>query len=175
MSQVIRGRMAAEVEGAFVIYINGFRLNKLRAFPRWLRAGLKIGKMFEELAEDPDSGFLGYQPALQGLRGGGSIQYWRSLEDLQRFAHDPNDMHVPAWKWVNENIRNGEVGFWAEIYLIEDGNYETFYRDMPPKGLGSLTKLVQMADHTRRLGMIPSHKTSDENEPYEGLELEDNE
>lgn len=174
MSQVIRGRMAAEIEGDFVIYINGFRLNKLRAFPRWFRAGRKIGVMFDELADDPDSGFLGYQPALQGLRGGGSIQYWRSLEDLQRFAHDPNDMHVPAWKWVNENIRNGEVGFWAEIYLIKDGNYETFYRDMPPKGLGSLTKLVQMADHTRRLGMIPSHKISDENEPYEGVELEDN-
>ncbi|AUV84496.1 DUF4188 domain-containing protein (plasmid) [Salinigranum rubrum] len=145
--------MAAEIDGDFVIYINGFRLNKLRAVHKWIRAGRKIGVMFEELAADPDSGFLGYQPALQGLRGGGSIQYWRSLEDLQRFAQDPNDMHVPAWKWVNENLQNGEVGFWAEIYLIENGNYETFYRDMPPKGLGSLTELVPMAEHTRRFGM----------------------
>ncbi len=102
--------MAAEIEGDFANYINGFRLNKLRAFPKWFIAGRKIAKMFEALAEDSDSGFLGYQPAIQGLRGGGSIQYWRSLEDLQRFAHDPDDMHVPAWKWVNENLAKGEVG-----------------------------------------------------------------
>ncbi|MDX1747721.1 MAG: DUF4188 domain-containing protein, partial [Halobacteriales archaeon] len=68
MSEVIRGRMAAEMDGDFVIYINGFRLNKLRAVHKWFRAGRKIAAMFEELAADPDSGFLGYQPALQGLR-----------------------------------------------------------------------------------------------------------
>jgi hypothetical protein len=140
--------MAAEIEGDFVLYIDGFRLDRLRAIHTWFRAGRKIAAMFEELADDPDSGFLGYQPALQGVRGGGSIQFWRSLEDLQLFAHEPNDMHVLAWKWVNENVRNGEVGFWAEIYLIEDGNYETFYREMPPKGLGSPTRLVPMADQT---------------------------
>lgn len=166
MSRVLEGRLAAEIEGDFVIYINGFRLNKLRAFLKWFTAGRKIAKMFEALAEDPDSGFLGYQPALQGLRGGGSIQYWRSLEALQRFAHDPDDMHVPAWKWVNENLANGEVGFWAEIYLIEDGNFETFYRDMPPKGLGSITELVPMTDHQRRLGMTESNATTDEDPPY---------
>lgn len=167
MAQVMSGRMAAEIDGDFVLYINGFRLNKLRAVLKWLRAGRKIASMFEELADDPDSGFLGYQPALQGLRGGGSIQYWRSLEDLQRFAQDPNDMHVPAWKWVNENLRNGEVGFWAEIYLIEEGNYETFYRDMPPKGLGSVSELVPMADHTRRLGMTPGRSVPDEEDQSE--------
>lgn len=162
MTQIHRGRMAAEIDGDFVIYINGFRLNNLRAALKYVRAGRKIGKMFERLAEDPDSGFLGYQPALQGLRGGGTIQYWRSLEALQRFAQDPDDMHVPAWKWVNENLRNGEVGFWAEIYLIEDGNYETFYRDMPPKGLGGLTELVPMAKHSRRLGMTSGRSTPDD-------------
>jgi hypothetical protein len=51
-------------------------------------------------------------------------------------------MHVPAWKWVNENLKNGEVGFRAEIYLIEDGNYDIFYRDTPLKGPGSLPELV---------------------------------
>lgn len=167
MSQILRGRMAAEIDGDFVIYINGFRLNKLRAVHKWFLAGRKIAAMFEEFADDPDSGFLGYQPALQGLRGGGSIQYWRSLEDLQRFAHDPNGMHVPTWKWVNENLRDGEVGFWAEIYLIEDGNYETFYRNMPPKGLGSLTELVPMADYTRRLGMTAGPSVPDEADQLE--------
>lgn len=145
--------MAAEVDRDFVIYSNGFRLNKLRAVRKWFRTGRKVAAMFEELEADPDSGFLGYQPALQGLRGGGSIQSWRSLEDRQRFAHDPDDMHVRAWTWVDENLQNGEVGFWAEIYPIEADNYETFYRDTPPKGLGRFTELVPMADHTRRLGM----------------------
>ena len=165
MSRVLEGRMAADVDGEFVLYINGFRLNKLRAVHKWFRAGRKIAAMFDELAADPESGFLGYQPALQGLRGGGSIQYWRSLDDLRRFAQDPNDMHVPAWTWVNENITNGEVGFWAEIYHIEAGNYETFYRDMPPKGLGGFTELVPMSHHTRRLGMTPGRAADTDEVP----------
>ncbi|MDX1746548.1 MAG: DUF4188 domain-containing protein, partial [Halobacteriales archaeon] len=85
--------MAAEMDGGFVIYINGMRLNKLRAIHKYLRAGLKAAKMFERLEADPDSGFLGYQPAFMGLRTGAAIQYWRSLDDIRRFAQDPDDLH----------------------------------------------------------------------------------
>jgi hypothetical protein len=68
-------RMAAEIDGEYVVYINGMRLNKLRGLPKYLRAGLKAGKMFKQLEADPDSGFLGYLPAYMGLRSGAAIQY----------------------------------------------------------------------------------------------------
>ncbi|WP_224336535.1 monooxygenase family protein [Haloprofundus halobius] len=112
MSSDIERRGTADVEGRLVVYINGMRLNKLRAIPQWVAAGRKRARMFERLEADPDSGFLGYQPAFMGLRTGAAIQYWRSLEDLQRFARDPNDLHVPAWNWYNEAVDDGGgVGF----------------------------------------------------------------
>lgn len=154
MVVINRERMAAEIDGEYVIYINGMRLNKLRALPKYLRAGLKAGKMFEQLEADPDSGFLGYIPAYMGLRCGAAIQYWRSLEDIKRFAQDPDGVHVPAWQWYNEEVgTNGELGFWAELYVVEDGTFETFYRNMPPIGLGEHGTLVRMEDHSRHLGL----------------------
>ncbi|MDX1745243.1 MAG: DUF4188 domain-containing protein [Halobacteriales archaeon] len=153
-------RMAAEMDGGFVIYINGMRLNKLRAIHTYVRAGLKLAKMFKRLEQDPDSGFLGYQPAFMGLRTGAAIQYWRSLDDIRRFAQDPDDLHVPAWTWYNQVVDSGGgVGFWAELYVIEDGQYETFFRNMPPIGLGSVGEFVPMAAHARRLGMTAEGST----------------
>lgn len=147
-------RMTAELDGGFVIYINGMRLNKLRAVHKYLLAGLKAAQMFKELEQDPDSGFLGYLPAYMSLRSGAAIQYWRSLEDIRRFAQDPDDLHVPAWKWYNETVgNNGELGFWAELYVIDEGNYETFYRNMYPVGLGEFGEFVPMSEHHRRLGL----------------------
>lgn len=105
-------RTTAEIDGDFVIYINGMRLNKLRAVHKWLLAGRKLAKMFDRLEADPDSGLLGYQPAFMGVRSGAVIRYWRSLEDIRRFARDPDDLHVPAWKWYEEAVGDsGEVGF----------------------------------------------------------------
>lgn len=147
-------RMTADVEGEIVIYINGMRLNKLRAIPKWIMAGRKLAKMFDRLEADPDSGFLGYQPAFMGLRSGAAIQYWRSLEDLNRFAHDADDLHVPAWKWYNEEVdAGGGVGFWAELYVVTGGNYETFYRNMHPIGLGAVGGLLPAEARDRRLNL----------------------
>jgi hypothetical protein len=146
-------RLAAEMDGEFVVYINGMRLNKLRAIHKYLIAGRKLAAMFDRLEADPDSGFLGYEPAIRGLRSDAAIQYWRSLEDLRTFAQNSDDLHMPAWKWVNESIRKGEIGFWAELYVIDDENYETFYRDVPPIGLGQIADLVPMEGHQRLLAL----------------------
>lgn len=154
MVPVIRERMAAEIDGEYVVYVNGIRLNELRALPRYLHASLEAGRMFRRLEADPDSGFLGYLPAYMGLRSGAAIQYWRSLEDIRRFAHDPDGPHVPAWRWYNEEGgTDGGLGFWAELYVVKDGSFETFYRNVPPTGLGEHGSLVPMADHRRRLGL----------------------
>lgn len=154
MVGINRERMAAEIDGEYVVYINGMRLNKLRALPKYLHAGLEAAKMFERLEADPDSGFLGYLPAFMGLRSGAAIQYWRSPDDIKRFARDPDDLHVPAWQWYNEAVgSNGELGFWAELYVVRDGSFETFYRNVPPIGLGEHGSLVPMAEHHRQLGL----------------------
>ncbi|WP_435194658.1 monooxygenase family protein [Natronomonas sp. EA1] len=152
MSSLSTGRHVADTDGDFVIYINGMRLNTLRALPRWIRASRETAKIFKRLEADPDSGFLGYHPAFMGLPKGAAIQYWRSLEDLRRFANDPGDLHVPAWLWYNETD-DGGLGFWAELYVIEAGNCETFYRSIEPTGPGEFFGVVEADERERRLGL----------------------
>jgi hypothetical protein len=146
-------RLAADLNDGVVVYINGMRLNRLRALPQYLAAGLKAGKMLRELEQDPESGFLGYQPALMGLRHGAAIQYWRSLEDLHRFARERDGSHVPAWQWYNQtgNAKGG-VGFWSETYVVDADHVETFFRNVDGVGIGEYVDLVPASDRPRRLG-----------------------
>jgi Domain of unknown function (DUF4188) len=163
--------MAAEMDDGFVIYINGMRLNKLRALPHWLLANWKVAKMFRELEADPDSGFLGYTPIFLGLRKGAAMQYWRSLEDLQRFATDPDGSHVPAWRWYNEKVDPDRgLGFWAQLYVIDADSFETFFRNVPSIGVGKFATMVPMREHERRLGLSPDgsmQKATSAEEPVE--------
>lgn len=167
MGSIAGGRNVADVEGDLVIYISGMRLNRLRSFPQWIAAGRKLAEMFDRLEGDPESGFLGYLPAFVGLRTGAAIQYWRSLADLRRFAHDREDLHVPAWTWYEQEVdAAGGVGFWAELYVVEDGSYETFYRNVHPIGLGTVGGLVPATARERRLDLSrdgdPPERTGDE-------------
>lgn len=147
-----KGRKAVELEDGMVIYINGIRLNRLRGLPQYLMANWKVAKMFKRLAADPDSGFLGYELALMGPRHGAAIQYWRSLDDLRRFASDREDMHVPAWQWFNR-VDDGSIGFWSELYVIGLEDYETFFRNVEGVGLSRFGDLVPMDEHERRFGL----------------------
>lgn len=114
-----------------MIYIDGTRLNGLRAVHKWFVAGRKLVKTSERLESDPDSGFLGHQPAFTGLGTGVAVQYWRSLADLKRLASDRDDRHVPAWRWYNE----------------------TLFRSVHPIGPGAVAELVPTSDHRRRPGL----------------------
>ena len=68
--------------------------------------------------------------------------------------------------WYNQAVDSGGgVGFWAELYVIEDGNYETFFRNMPPIGLGTVADLVPFSDHRRRLGLSEQGNPASEDGP----------
>ncbi len=71
------------------------------------------------------------------------MQYWRSFEQLKIYAHDRNKDHFPAWAALNQRVgSNGDVGIWHETYCVKANQYETIYNNMPPYGLGAVTKLV---------------------------------
>lgn len=117
-------------------------------------------RLDQRLEASPDSGFLGYTPIFLGLRKGAAMQYWRSLEDLQRFATDPNGSHVPVWKWYNEEVDSDEgLGFWAELYIIDDDSFKTFFRNVPPTGVGKFARMIPMREHERRFGLSPDGST----------------
>jgi hypothetical protein len=140
VAKIIDFRMTAEMEGEFVVFLIGMRINKPWKVHRWLPVFLAMPKMVKELEAHPESGFLGYN------RPGGVflVQYWRSYEHLEAYARAKDKKHWPAWLDFNRRLgrSRGDVGIWHETYIIKPGQYETIYSGMPPVGLGKVGRLV---------------------------------
>ena len=85
---VINGRYTARTDEPFVVFIIGMRINNLFAVRRWLPTVRAMGPMLRELYRHPEKGFLGAEFFLY-WRGPAIVQYWRSFEDLERFARNP--------------------------------------------------------------------------------------
>jgi hypothetical protein len=139
MAKEIGSRMSAVMEGEFVVFLIGMRINKPWKLHKWLPVFLAMPKMLKELEARPDSGFLGHN----GL-GRVIVQYWRSFEHLEAYARDKDLTHWPAWVTFNRRFGNSrnDVGIWHETYVVKAGNYEAVYSGMPPYGLGKAGKLV---------------------------------
>jgi hypothetical protein len=136
--------MTAEIDGDFVVFLIGMRVNKLWKLHKWVPVFLAMPRMLNELYANPASGFLG------SIRTFGVIvQYWRSFEHLETYACSRDQQHWPAWVAFNERIGNsrGDVGIWHETYLVRAGEYETVYSGMPRIGLGKAGKLVPASGH----------------------------
>jgi hypothetical protein len=135
LSKIYRGRYTAQIEGPFVVFIIGMRVNKLWALHKWLPVARAMGPMIEQLLAQRDLGLLHAQTYLY-WRGVSLIQYWRSFEHLERFARDPGLSHLSAWKQFNRAVgANGSVGIWHETYTVQAGQYECVYGNMPRMGL----------------------------------------
>jgi Domain of unknown function (DUF4188) len=139
--------VTADIEGDFVVFLIGMRINKLWKVWKWLPVFVAMPRMVRELEHKPESGFLGHGGyALVTLRRPLLVQYWRSFEDLEAYARSKDANHWPAWVKFNKRIgSSGDVGIWHETYLVPDGAYECVYNNMPPTGLGAATRLVPAA------------------------------
>ena len=156
MATIARGRFTARVDGPFVVFLIGMRVNHLFAVRKWAPTARAMRTMLRTLYQHPEKGFLDAQPFLY-WRGIGLIQYWRSFEDLEQFARSPADPHLEAWRRFNRSIgADGSVGFWHETYMIEAGRYEAVYGNMPIFGLAAATERVpavgRLETARRRLG-----------------------
>lgn len=156
MAQVIPGRFTAQRDESFVVFMIGMRVNKLFALRKWLMVARAMAPMLRTLYAHPEKGFLGAHTSLS-WRGVTSIQYWRSFEDLEKFARDKSDPHLEPWRQFNKRIgTDGSVGIWHESYLVEAGQYECVYSNMPVFGLAAAAKHVpavgRLETARRRLG-----------------------
>lgn len=143
--------MTVQLEGDFVVFLIGMRINKLWKVHQWWPVASAMRAMLVELSQKPESGFLGFQPT------GGippvMIQYWRSFEHLEAYAKDREGKHYPAWKAFNTKIKsNGDVGIWHETYKIRAGEYECVYNNMPKYGLGKVGELIPAIGHRESAG-----------------------
>jgi hypothetical protein len=136
MLELIKERVCAEVEGEFVVFLIGMRINKLWKWWQWLPVARAMATMLSELARQPELGMLSARTVF-GLRNLMVLQYWKSAAHLHGYAHSAAVAHLPAWQAFNKAVgSNGDVGIWHETYVVSPGHSESFYLNMPRYGLG---------------------------------------
>jgi hypothetical protein len=132
---ICRERLCAEMDGEFVVFLIGMRINKLWKVHKWVPVMLAMPRMLRELMATPASGLLSCE--MWFGRTTIMVQYWDSKEKLLSYATNKDAEHLPAWKMFNQSIgTNGDVGIWHETYVITPGSYENVYANMPEFGLG---------------------------------------
>lgn len=144
-------RRTAELEGDFVVFLIGMRVNRWWRPDRWMPVAWAMPRMLRELAAQPERGLL--HAEMWFARTTLMVQYWRSLDQLMAYARERESAHLPAWRDFNQRLgRDGSVGIWHETYAIGPGRHESIYVHMPDFGLGRAGSLVgvQAGRHSAR-------------------------
>jgi hypothetical protein len=142
MSAIISKRVTGTLEGDFVVFAIGMRINRWWKFWKWMRVAGAMPRMLQELEAHPELGFLG------GERWFGRttivLSYWRTTEQLIAYARSKTGEHLPAWRAFNQLVgTNGDIGIWHETYRVRASEFETMYVNMPRFGLGRVGQLVE--------------------------------
>lgn len=138
------GRFTAQADGDFVVFLIGMRFNKPWKVWQWLPVAMAMPKMLRVLGEHPELGCLGTHQWVG--RTTILVQYWRSFDDLDRFARDRDLPHLEPWRRFNRRVRgSGDVGVWHETYKVRAGEFEAVYANMPAFGLAAATRHVPVA------------------------------
>ena len=143
-----RERLTAKLEGDFVVFLIGMRINQPLKLHKWLPVAAAMPRMLKELQQQPERGLL--HAELWFSRTILVLQYWRSMEQLLAYAKDKEAEHLPAWRAFNKAIgTDGSVGIWHETYAVSPGTYENIYVNMPSFGLGGAGVLQSVAQANR--------------------------
>jgi hypothetical protein len=135
-----RGRRTVAPDRPLAVFLIGLRVNRWHRPDAWGPALAAMGPMLAELYRDPASGFLGHRTTL-ATRGPLLVQYWRSADDVMRYARAQDLGHRPAWQAFYARARRapGAVGIWHELYDVSGGASHATYVDMPSLGLDRAT------------------------------------
>ena len=89
-------RLTVAREQGFVVFLIGARVNRWWLLPVIWGVVRAMRRMMKELSADPSSGLLSHES--YGGRTTLMVQYWRSKEDLLRYARAKERAHAPAWR-----------------------------------------------------------------------------
>jgi len=126
MTAVQRGRFTANIDALgdeVVVFMIGTRINKPWKVRTWWPGFIAMPKMLKYLSEHPEKGLLAYEQA--AFPSPIIVQYWRSFDDLARFARDRDDPHLEPWRQFNKRVgSSGDVGIWHETYRVNTSSIE---------------------------------------------------
>jgi len=145
---IYKDRMTAKMQGDFVVFLIGMRINKPWLLHKLLPVIGAMPKMLNELYRQPELGLIHHE--MWFSRTIILVQYWRSMDQLMDYAKNKDSAHLPAWQAFNKAIgTDGTVGIWHETYQAGPGTYENVYANMPAFGLGKAGTLVQAKGHLK--------------------------
>jgi hypothetical protein len=146
MPNIHLGRFTAQIEGDFVVFLVGMRINRLWAFRKWMPVASAMRPMVEHLLKNKHLGLLHAEMYLY-WRGAALVQYWRSFEQLEHYARDSS---------------------------LQANQFECVYGNMPRMGLAAAGSHVPATGRRetakRRLGRqgepaVPSYATPGDAKP----------
>lgn len=150
--EIKAGRYTANYPDEFVLFLIGLRINSLRDVRHWAPVLRSAFAMNRELAKTPDSPLLHTRTVatVGDWRLMHFIQYWRSLDELERWASDADFLHRPNQKaFFKRTGYNGKVGIWHETYVISPDKYEAIYGNMPAIGLAAAGEYRTLRESSR--------------------------
>lgn len=157
MAEVKPGRFTAQVEGPFVIVRVGIRVNRPFLFWKWIPTLHATVPLLRALLRLREPGLLGGFSLLYWQSSIGIIQYWRSFEQLERFARSKDNGYHALWSCYKKSPgSDGSVGLWYEVFSVDAARYEVVYDNTPVIGLAAATEHVPAVGRRetarRRLG-----------------------
>jgi len=166
MSLLYPARMTAQLDGDFVVFLIGMRVNRWWKVWKWAPVAAAMPRMLIELGKRPELGLL-HARTFFGFPNIFVLQYWRSFEMLHAYATDKTLAHLPAWREFNRAVAsNGDVGIWHETFLVKDGAHESVYNNMPLWGLAAAGAHVP-AEGARKSAKGRLRRTDDPDQPIE--------
>jgi hypothetical protein len=142
---LLKGRYTAQIDGDFVLFLIGMRINNLLAVHKWVPTVLAMPRMLRELKRQPELGLLHYEVYLSGLTIL-VVQYWRSFEQLHSYSHAKDFSHLPAWGAFNRRARgNSAVGIYHETFMVSADGHESIFVNLPRRGLARAGQAVAVS------------------------------
>src|SRR3954454_25107823 len=101
-TNIIPRRMSAEIDGDFVVFLIGMRINKIWKVHKWWPVFQAMRPMLKELVARPESGFLGYTFGFPVI-----VQYWRSFDHLEAYAKSRDHLHPASLATIQQDCEPG--------------------------------------------------------------------
>jgi hypothetical protein len=139
-------RFRADVPPGTVVFLIGMRINAWWKVRSWLPVFMAMPRMLRELYSHRELGFLDATTWWMG-RNVLVVQYWRSMDDLMRYATGKDGEHFPAWqRYMTSAASSGATGIWHEAYEVQPERSHNVYVGMPPSMLGRATSWTLASD-----------------------------
>jgi hypothetical protein len=136
MPEIHPGRYTADIEGDFVVFLIGMRVNRPWKLRKLAFMAGTMPRLLRELDADPALGCMGSWQVLRSPIAPTVIQYWRSFEELEAYAHALT--HKEMWQRFFRLVQaDGDIGIWHETFRVRAGEYESVYGGMPRFGLAA--------------------------------------